>query len=248
MLLRLSRVSICLAAAAALMALFGPIDRQPTFSDMALALGATAFLLWRAAVAMHQRRERLADAIPGPVPLDRTALHEAGRLVVQIAAEAADLEPTLHRIGELLRTELGARLLRVFAVVEHEGIVGVSELVATQPGFRAPWRSAASATSASVRALREECFCIDLPHVVAIPVVCGGRAVALLELSGIEIAIDEAALAELLANSARSLTVLGEAGTPLSASRSAHASILGPASRFLPGGPAFCPQPRPRSC
>mgnify|MGYP001553269537 CR=1 FL=1 len=205
MLLRLSRLSLWLAAAAAGLALFGPLAQRELCSDIALALGGAAFVLWRGALAMRRRIERGADAVPDAMPLDAAALAAVEALVVRVASAAPDLETALQRSAETLRGELGARAARVFLVADRDGVAGVCELIATQPAFCAPRRAPTPGETVLGLALRERRVCIDLPHGVALPVLGGGRAIALLELVGIEMPVDEEALASLLAATADAL-------------------------------------------
>ena len=205
MLLRLSRLSLWLAAAAAGLALFGPLAQRELCSDIALALGGAAFVLWRGALAMRRRIERGADAVPDAMPLDAAALAAVEALVVRVASAAPDLETALQRSAETLRGELGARAARVFLVADRDGVAGVCELIATQPAFCAPRRAPTPGETALGLALRERRVCIDLPDRVALPVVDGGRAIALLELIGIEMPVDDQALTALLEATAEAL-------------------------------------------
>lgn len=205
MLLRLSRLSFWLALAVAGLALFGPEEQRSQYTDGALALAAAAFMLWRAAIVLQQRLERRGDGVPDSVPLAAEALREAEALILRAAADAPGLEAALHRVGELLRGELGARAVRVFLVAEEDGVTGLAELVAAQPGFRAPRRAVALDDTAVGRALRAGRACVDLPRTIVLPVVREGRAIALLELVGIHMTIDEGALAPLLEAAAQAL-------------------------------------------
>ena len=227
MLLRLSRLSLWLAAAAAGLALFGPADQRGLCTDIALALGGAAFVLWRTALALGRRIERPFDAVPDAVPLDAVSLRAVEALVVQAVAAAPDLETALHRTAELLRGEIGARAVRVFLVVELEGAPGLCELIATQPAFRAPRCPVAQGDSVVGRALRERRPCIDLPHAAALPVLGDGRAIALLELIGIEMPVDEGGLAQLLAATANALAERGAAPAAASAD-SVRSSVAAP--------------------
>ncbi|HEX7436406.1 MAG TPA: hypothetical protein VF308_06860 [Caldimonas sp.] len=205
MLLRLSRLSSWLAAAAGGLALFGPIAQRPLCIDMALALAGAAFVLWRAALALRGRLERRADAIPAALRLDAASLGDAEALVARRAAEAPGFEAALHDVADTLRGELGARAARVFLVCAADGSVALAELVAVRPGFRTPRRAAPADDSALGRALREQRPSTDLPRALALPVLNDGSVVAIVELLGIDMTIDEPGLAQLLVAAQQSL-------------------------------------------
>lgn len=198
MLLRLSRLSLCLALLATAMAFVGPGAWRGPAGDVALALAATAFLLWRAALAVRARSERVTRPVPATVPLDASAFGEATSLVIADAAVAADFEAALHAVANRLRAELGARSARVFAISERDGVAGLRELVAAQPGFRAPRREVAAGSSPLGRALHERRPCLDLPEAIVLPVLRDGRPLALLELSDVALEFEIEALMGLL--------------------------------------------------
>jgi len=218
MLLRLSRLSLWLAAAAAGMAFFGPVESRGLYADTALALAGAAFVLWRGAVALLRRLQRPVDAIPAPRPLDADALREGALQLARAAREAPSFEAALLEVGQLLRGEIGAREVRVFMIEEHGGAPGLSELIPVRPGFRAPRRPIVPGDSIVARALRELRACVDLPRGVALPILHAGKALALLELTGIEMAIDDAALASVLGTA---VEVLGECAERDAAARPA---------------------------
>lgn len=174
-------------------------------TDVALALGAAAFLLWRAAIALHARLERVGVRAPEAAPIDLVAMRDAEDSVIRAVASAASFEAGLHRALDLLRGELGARATRAFLVSEGRAGVTLSELMALQPGFHLPPRACAANESAFVQALRDGQACIDSPSLIAVPVWVEGRAVALLELTGIEMAIDAAVLTPFLVATQRAL-------------------------------------------
>lgn len=225
MLLRLSRLTSWLAAAAGGLALFGPLALRALCTDIALALAATAFVLWRAALALHRRLEHPGDAVPDAVPLDAASLGDAQALVARRVAEAASFEVALHGAADTLRGELGARAARVFLVHSDAAGLAVSELIAARPGFRTPRRAVALDDTALGRALREQRPCIDLPRALVVPVLHDGSPVALLELLGIDMTIDEHALAQLLGAAQQAL---GERGAPTApvAARAPRASAV----------------------
>jgi hypothetical protein len=205
MLLRLSRLSSWLAAAAGGMALFGPAAQRPLCTDIALALAGAAFVLWRAALALRGRLERLVDAIPAALRLNAASLRDAEALVARRAAEATGFEAALHGVADTLRGELGARAARVFLVCAADGSVALAELVAARAGFRTPRRDMPASDSALGRALRERRPSTDLPRALALPVLNEGSVFAIVELLGIDMAIDELGLAQLLLAAQQSL-------------------------------------------
>jgi hypothetical protein len=198
MLLRLSRLSVCFALAAAALAFLGPAELRSLCRDVALALAGVAFMLWRGALVLRARLMAAEAAIPVAVPLDADALREASALVGRAAAEPTAFEAALHAVAALLRTELGARAARVYAISERDGVAGLRELIPGQPGFRAPRREVRRDASALARALHDHRACIDLPEAIALPVMRSGHPVAVLELRDIPIAFEEAALVALL--------------------------------------------------
>ena len=225
MLLRLSRLSLWFAAAAAGFGLFGPAGQRGLFADGALALAGVSFVLWRSALALRRRLERASDAVPAGVPLDAASLREAEAFVARAAADAPTLDAALHRVGELLRGERGARAVRAFIVCELDGAAGLCELIAAQTTMRAPRRPVALDASPIGRALRERRICVDLPRSVVLPIVRDDRAIALLELTGIEMTIDEGALTGLLTSASSSLAGLEDRTAPPAKGHSLHDGI-----------------------
>lgn len=198
MLLRLSRLSIGLAAAAAGLAVIGPQTQRMLCIDVAVALGAAGFVLWRMAIALHTRFELQPVEQPGATPIDPSALRDAEGLVRRAVAAAPSFEVGLHRAIDVLRGELGARATRAFLVSDCDAGCVLSELIACQPSFRVPPRACAAHESGWTRALHEGRPCLDLPRAVVVPVLADGRTVALFELTGIEMAIDREVLGSLL--------------------------------------------------
>ena len=246
MLLRLSRLSLWFAAAAAGLGLFGPTAGRGLFADVALALGGVSFVLWRAALALRRRLVHAADVVPDALPLDDAALREAESLVARAAAEATTLDAALQRVGELLRGELGARAVRAFVVDERDGAAGLSELITARPiALRAPRRVVELDDSPIGRALRERRASIDLPRSVVLPVLHEGRAIGLLELLGIEMTIDAAALAQLLASTATALASVADRVAPPPVARQSQGTLREVSAlpaRSVPGsaGAAAC--------
>ena len=237
MLLRLSRLSVCFALAAAALALLGPVELRGLCRDVALALAGVAFILWRGALVLRARLAAAESVIPPALPLGGEALSEASALVRRAATEPADLEAALHAVAALLRTELGARAARVYAVSERDGVAGLRELIPAQPGFRAPRREVARDASALARALHEQRTCIDLPAAIALPVLRLSKPLAVLELRDIPIAFEEAALVALLQAAADALAERDE-GLPPDPAFAAGPDIAADRHARRPAAPA----------
>ena len=139
--LRLSRLSLGLAAAAAAAGLFAPTELRGLCADVAPAFAVAAFVLWRAASATRRRLADRHDAIPEAVPLGPDSFAQAAQSVADAVRAAPTLEQALLRTGEVLRGELGARSVRVFRVSHDGATPGMSELVAADPAFLAPSRA-----------------------------------------------------------------------------------------------------------
>ena len=197
MLLRLSRLSTGLAAAAVGLMAFGPGELRPLGADLAVALVAAAFLLWRLSAALERRLAQQIDPALPSLRLGAAALSDAHAAVTGAAASAPSFEAALLGVGVALRGELGPRQMRAYRVEAGEQ-PNVSELFVERPGFRGPARALPGGASLTVRAVAEARPCFDLPRAVALPVLHRGVAVALLELTDIELAVDENALAELM--------------------------------------------------
>jgi hypothetical protein len=243
MLLRLSRISTGLAAAAAGLMVFGPAELRALGADLALALGAAAFLLWRVAAALERRLGQWIDPALPPLQLGAAALADAHGMIARVVSAAPSFDAALFAAGIALRGELGARQLRVYRVNRHERPLTVSELVAERPGFVAPaGELRTGAGSLLARAVSGAHPCLDLPGAVALPVLQGGVAVALLELSRIDLAVDEKALAELL--QAAGAVLAGRAAEPLQGGPCRRDSMAAAAA----GGPTSTRLAEARSC
>jgi len=198
MLLRLSRLSSWLAAAAAIGAIAGPAAQRALCTDVAIAFGIAAILTWRLGVAEHRRREAGEDAVPEPRSVDAAALAEGVARIRDAVHGASGFEPALHAAADALRGELGAETVRVFRVAHAEAGATLSLLVAATPGFRAPAQPLADSGPVLARAIAQGRPAADLPHAVAVPVLADGRAVAAIELRGFALAFEEPGVRELL--------------------------------------------------
>lgn len=205
MLIRLSHLSIWLAVAAAGAAMFGPSVLQRRAADIAMVLLLAAFALGLVGRSLQRRLERARDAGPAALRLDAGALGDACVAVERVAAEASSLDAALHQVGELLRGELGARMMRASRVTASEGGATLAEILSVEPLVRARPRPVALDDSMPGRALSEGRVICDLPAAIVVPVFAGTRPVALLELLGIGIEVDDGALRGLVEASARAL-------------------------------------------
>ena len=176
MLHRLSRVSLCIAALAAVASLFTPGPNGATLA--ALALAALASALWL-------RRFRNASPM-APVAADTTALDDAAMadvagVLARRVAQAASLADALRAAGEVLVHELGAHGVRV-----HQRT--------SAPDAQA----AASDRFPISEALRARAAAGDVQRGFAMPVLRDGQVVALLEVQGTELNVAPQALLRLL--------------------------------------------------
>ena len=201
-LLRLSRFSSGLAAAAALGALFGPASQRPLCVDVALVLGGTAFMLWRFALALEQRRARSDDLVPEPRPVDRDMRDEALAWLEGRIASAPTFEAALLAASDGLRGELGAASARALIVQNAGARAAVAEIVAAERPWRAPAVDVRDDGSPLARAIAAQHPVADWPQTVAVPVVHDGRVVAAIELRRFGFDFDEATLGAILERAA----------------------------------------------
>lgn len=209
MLLRLSRISFWLAAVAACVALVAPGGRETLLTATAMAASLLALVLWRSAMHGQRRRGTVPDAQLESEWLDEAALDDAAERLVRHAHAAPSFEAALHATVRVLRSELGIRDATVYAVVAVEASGALlSELIETQPGFRAVAQRVRLDAGPIGRALRLQQAVGEPPGTVAVPVCCGQRAVALIELAGVEGPVPSAALARVLELARRTLSEL----------------------------------------
>ena len=199
MLPKLIRLTLVLAAVAAGAGVFGPHTQRVLCVDLALLLLASAFLLWRAQQALRGRLERrIAAAVPVRLLAEDAHREHVECRLAEIAL-LSDFESRLHRTGDLLRNELGAREVRVYTVERTDDRERLVERVGGPPGFSLPVAAALASDGPAARALITRCLWADLPRALVLPVFDGeGRVGALLELAELEIEIDAGALQHLL--------------------------------------------------
>lgn len=211
MLPRLCRLSSLLAAAALGGAVFGPPAHRGLCIDFALAFAAASLLLLLLARGLRERLQPRSAAIPPPLHLGAAALQEVGPLITAAVRAAGGFEGRLHRVGELLRAEIGAQRLRIClveAAAEGAGAapaLGLVELLPAHPGFRVPRRDVRLDGAFLSRALTSGHGAMDLPHGLALPVHAGGRVVAVIELTAIVPDVNPVALEGLLELAAQAL-------------------------------------------
>ena len=215
--LRLFRISFCLAALAAIAALAVSVPLQSTLTSAALVLGAAACLLWRFVPAEPATAPSEPDSV-APLEIGETAIAEAGSFVARASREAATFEDALHAVARTLKSELGALDARVFAVDRAADATPLlTELFAAQPGFRALPRGLCAAEEALGHALRERQASSELPYAVAVPVTRRGDVLAVIELRDIAMQVSAGALLPLLAAARTALEAAVEPGTPAAA-------------------------------
>jgi CheY-like chemotaxis protein/HPt (histidine-containing phosphotransfer) domain-containing protein len=203
MLLHLSRASFWLAALAAAWALVAPGQHETALTGIAGAAALIAFALWRSALLVNQRSFAGDAAVPQAAVLTGVSLAEAALAIVRIADEASSLEPALRSIGAVLKAELGAREAHIHDVTEIEADhARIAEWLPGAAGLRAPPKRVGLRNSTLGAAILSRRETPDLPRSVVVPVAVStaGEAsrLVLMELQGIEMTIDEAALAHLL--------------------------------------------------
>jgi len=193
-LLRLSRLSSGLAAAAALGALFGPMPQRALCVDVALVLGGAAFVLWRFALALERRRARPDDVVPDARPVDREAWHEALAALEGRIASAPTFDAALLAATDGLRGELGAESARALIVQITGMCPAVAEVVAAERPWRAPPVAVRDDGSPLALAIAAQRPVLDWPQAVAVPVVRDARVIAAIELRRFGFDMDEATL------------------------------------------------------
>jgi CheY-like chemotaxis protein/HPt (histidine-containing phosphotransfer) domain-containing protein len=198
MLLRLSRTSFWLAAAVAALALLRPAGHETLLTLITGVASLLALGLWRSALHGEQRRALSPPATSAPL-LDESGLRDAAAQIVRAVRDAASFEAALHAVARVLRSELGARAVAVREVHDVDAThARIGDLIESQPGFRTVPRRVRLDAAPIGRALRGQCPAGRPPDAVALPVVVGGRVVAAIELSAIDLAVEPGALTGLL--------------------------------------------------
>lgn len=200
MLLRVSRISFWLAALAAGVALAIPTGWETVLTGFAVAASALAYVLWRSGVA-QVRRSETGDALwPAAAPLTRSALDEAASMVEACCADAVSFEAALHGVARILKGELGALRVSVYRVMGADDThARVSELIEAQPGFHSTEQRVHLQRSGTGRAITTQREAIAPGGALALPILGEGGAVAVIEMTGLQIGIEPEALTTLLA-------------------------------------------------
>lgn len=195
---RLSHALFGLAALAAALALLAPAGQGAALAG--LSAGALALALWRR-IAAQRLRVRL-DADPPPLArLDEAMRAELDARVRHAAARAACREAALDGVARLLRAELGLQGVRVFAVCTLDASEArLAELIDAAAGVHAAQRRVRLDAPPHGPALRSGRRSGDARDVLALPLPAGGPPQALIELAGMALAVDAAALDGLLAS------------------------------------------------
>ena len=200
MLLRVSRLAFWLAALAAAVALAVPTGWETSLTGFAVAASAAAFGLWRAGLAELRRTGGAQALWPDATPLTRSALNEAASRVEACCAETPGFEAALHGVARILKAELGALHVVVYRVMGFDAThARLSELVEAQPGFHLAEQRVPLQRSALGQAIASQREVVDAAGTATLPVLGHGGAVAVIELSGLQIGIDPDALTALLA-------------------------------------------------
>ena len=201
MLLRLSRFAFWVAAAAAAVGLLAPGGHETLWTVLAGVGSLAAFVLWRSGVREETANSRLMPP-PEPDTLDGVALADASTSVQRTVEAAPTFEAALHAVAALLRSELGARGTAVYAVNGCNAThARISAILASHPGFRTIERSLRLDAMPLGVAIASGQEAGELPGNLALPVLAAESVVAAIELIGVDIAFDAAALGELLRSS-----------------------------------------------
>ncbi|GEM_PF-5894859 len=192
-------MSFWLAALAAALALTLPTGWEAALTGFAVASSALAYLLWRSGLAQLRRAGAVHMPWPGAAPLTRSALDEATALIEDCCARTGGFEAALHGVAHILKTELGALQVVVYRVLgADETHARVSELIDTPPGFQSTEHRVHLRHSALGRAIVAQRASLDTSGAVVLPVPGPGGVVAAIEMTGMQIDIDEDALTTLL--------------------------------------------------
>lgn len=200
MLLRVSRISFWLAALAAGVALAIPTGWETVLTGFAVAASALAYGLWRSGVAQVRRFETGDALLPEAAQLTRSALDDAASLIEACCTDAASFEAALHGVARILKSELGALHVSVYRVMGADDThARVSELIEAQPGFHSAEHRVHLQRSGTGRAITTQREAIEPGGALALPILGKGGAVAVVEMTGLQIGIEPEALSTLLA-------------------------------------------------
>jgi CheY-like chemotaxis protein/HPt (histidine-containing phosphotransfer) domain-containing protein len=203
MLLRLSRISFWLAAAAAAMALLAPVGHETLLTAVSGLACLLALGLWRSAARLATSDPGRLHAPPAAAVLDAPSLLDAAALLLRGVYDAPTFDAALHAASRVLRNELGAAEVQVHEVHDvRDDHARISDLIESQPGFRTTERTLRLDASPLAQALtgrREAGGSPDgSPGLAAVPVLRDGRVVALIALKGIGLGVEPRALTGLL--------------------------------------------------
>jgi len=199
MLLRLSRLSFWFAAIVAAAALLAPHGHETLLMAITVLACGAAFAFWRSGIAAQRRLHPEISRVPEASPIGEATLLDATAMLVREIEAAPSFEAALHGAARILRGELGARETSVVEVREVDAThAQVVDLIEAQPGFHPLSRRLRLESSALGRALAASTPAIELPAALVLPVSGAGRVVAAIELRGLELRIEAAALAGLI--------------------------------------------------
>lgn len=211
MLLRISRWAFWLAALAAAVALAIPSGWETGLTGFAAFASVAAFGLWRAGLTQLRRTETAHALSPDATPLTRSALDEAASMIESCCAEARSFEAALHGVARILKTELGALRVAVYRVMGADAThVRVSELIEAQPGLHFAEQRVHLQRSALGQAIGSGRESVEAHGALTFAVLGQGGAVAVIEMTGMQVSIDPEALSSLLALTQTQLSRLAE--------------------------------------
>ena len=184
----LSRLSLCLAALAAVASLFVSGQRATALVAVAIACLAASWWLQRF------RAVAPTEAVPAATQLDAITLLEVAERIDRGTADAESLEDAMHRAGDVLVHELGMTGVAVREILRsHDDTIPVLGRRASDEAVRTG-RAAGG------------------PQIgYALPVRQGGQIVALIEIASCEMPVLPEALLHLLELARARLDSLGDA-------------------------------------
>ncbi len=221
MLLRVSRWAFWLAAFAAAVALAVPTGWETGLTGFAAAASALAYALWRSGLAQVRRAETVHALLPGAAPLGRSVLDDAASMIERQCGNAPTFEAALHAVARVLMTELGALHVTVYRVMGTDAThARVSQMIESQPGFHAAeqrvhlQRSELGQASITLRQISADVSAAGAATgAIVLPVPGPGGVVALIELTGMQLGIEPAALSDLLTLAQTQLERLADPAT-----------------------------------
>jgi HPt (histidine-containing phosphotransfer) domain-containing protein len=201
------------------MAVLAPGAHGAFLASLAALATCAALALWRVALVqslLANADHRAADKGPPAAPLAASAFHDAALGLARVCHAAGSFEVALHGVAAVLKGEIGAREARVYRVVCVDAVqVELAELVAARPDFHGIGRCLRWHESPLARAVRMRRPVLAPPDAAVLPIPMAQGVAAVIELAGIELEIDPAALAGLLDRAASVLTDSAQASAAM---------------------------------